>query len=173
MRAGTLSYPRGVRLLALPFSMIAAVLAGCINTDAAVFVEPTISSPAMTVMGSALGTGITSGSFHLDLHLGARASGPSTVSLVSFAILDAQMQQDIVDPLMATSSTPFPATVQPDSDVNADFTFNTGAALLPAAKGTALCASAGVVIRGTIQDSLMGATPTTRYSPVFHPSGCM
>jgi hypothetical protein len=150
---------------------------GCINTDTAIFVAPTMSAPAMTVgcpvSCTSFGFDIMNGSFHLDLHLGARASGPSTVKLVSFSILDAQMKGAIVPSLMVSSTTTFPVTVQQDSDVNADFTFSTGTGTEPSSEYSAICDPAGVVIGGSIQDSLQGATPTPVYSPVFHPSGCM
>jgi hypothetical protein len=149
-----------------------ALLLGCPNTDTAVFVAPSLDNPACTVMSSVLGTGITSGSFQLSLHLGARASGTSMVSLGKFSLLDASMKTTIVDTLNVSSTTHFPVAVAQDSTVTADFTFDTGSALLPAGDGTALCASAGVVIGGSIQDSLQdGQTPV--YSDVFHPSGCM
>jgi hypothetical protein len=162
-----------VRFLAIVIVFVGAPLLGCINTDAAVFVDPTLSAPAATVViePANQGTGIMNGAFHLDLHLGARASGPSTVKLGEFSILDAAQTGPIVSPLNVASSTAFPVTVQLDSDVNADFTFDTGVKLLPATDATPLCAAAGVVISGTIDDSLMG-TSTVTTSPVFHLGGC-
>jgi hypothetical protein len=94
------------------------------------------------------------------------------VSLGKFSLLDATMKTTIVDTLDVASTTHFPVSVAQDSTVVADFTFNTGSATLPAADGTKLCDAAGVVIGGSIQDSLQdGQTPV--YSDVFHPSGCM
>jgi hypothetical protein len=161
-----------VRFLAFPLALVAGASSlACINTDPAVFVAPTITAPAAMVVSAALGTGITNGAFNLDLHLGARASGPSTVKLGEFSILDAQQTGPIVSPLNVTSSTSFPVTVQQDSDVNAAFTFDTGSALLKSSVATQLCAAAGVVISGTIDDSLSG-TSAGATSPVFHPAGC-
>lgn len=157
-------------LLLLPAA--ASLLLGCINTDTAVFVDPTIEDPGFTVMSSVLGTGITNGAFDLSLHLGARASGTSMVSLGQFSILDATMKTTIVGALDLASSTHFPVTVEQNSTVVADFTFDTGTSLLNMSMGTELCASEGVVIGGSIQDSLMD-TQTPVYSDVFHPSGCM
>jgi hypothetical protein len=151
----------------------AAALPACINTDTAVFVDPTIAgTPTATVTSGALGAGISGGAFHLNLHLGARASGPSQVTLGEFQILDAGRKAAIVTPLLVDAgATMFPATVQPDSDLDVDFTFDTGTKTLPADVGTKLCDPAGVVIGGTIDDPLKGgATPF--YSDVFHPS-CM
>ncbi len=157
-----------MRLLAL--LLAAPPLLGCINTDPAVFVVPTLSTPAATVTEAALGTSF-SGSFNLDLHLGPRASGPSKVTLGEFSIEDAAQTTPIVSALKLTSTTTFPVTVELDSDVNADFTFGTGKGVVVSSVATQLCATAGVVISGTIQDSLMD-TSTPTFSPVFHPSGC-
>jgi hypothetical protein len=170
-----LRYPRGVRFLTMLLLLAAVPLAGCINTDTAIFVAPTISAPEADVMLAAdmLGSTLTGG-FHLDLHLGARASGSSTVSIIDFSIVDAQQQGAIVPTLNVTSSTPFPATVQQDSDVNADFTFGSGTAFLTPDAKTGLCAAAGVIIEGSFRDSLESGTSTTpAASPVFHPDGCM
>ncbi|MFT3774406.1 MAG: hypothetical protein QM820_54295 [Minicystis sp.] len=155
------------------FLMAAApLLAGCPNTDTAVFVEPSVASPTLTVAGSALGASV-SGGFTLSLHLGARASGPSAVSLGQFAIQDATQTADIVSPLTLDSgSTSLPVTVEPDSDVQVALTFDTGAKLLPADVKDKLCAAAGVVITGTLQDSLQD-TSTPVDSAVIHASGCM
>ena len=160
-----------MRFLAL--LLAAAPLLGCINTDPAVFVDPTLSAPTATVTSAPLGTTL-SGSFDLDLHLGPRASGPSTVTLGEFSIEDAAQTAPIGSSLTVASSTTFPVTVQLDSDVDADFTFGIGAdgaGTVTSTVATQLCAAAGVVISGTIHDSLMD-TSTPTVSPVFHPSGC-
>jgi hypothetical protein len=143
-----------VRLHALLLAL-AAPLLGCVNTDTAIFVDPTLSDPTATVTAGALGTSL-SGSFTLDLHLGARAAGPSTVTLGQFSLLDATQTTTIVPSLTLTDDVPFPATVDQNSDVVAHFTFNTGVDPLPATDKTALCAAGGVVVSGTIVDSLAG-----------------
>jgi hypothetical protein len=148
--------------------LAAAPLGGCINTDTAVFVDPTLDTPTLTVTSNALGTGMT-GAFHLKLHLGARASGPSTVRVGQFDILDAAQSKTIVSALALTSAPTFPVTVQPDSDVDVALTFDTGTKLLDMALGKDLCASAGVVVGGKIEDSLQD-TATQVASSVFHAS---
>ncbi len=147
------------------------MLLGCINTDTAIFVAPTLSAPEAMVSEGALGTNL-SGSFSLDLHLGARAAGPSTVTLGQFAILDATQTTTIVPALTLTDNVAFPATVQPGgSDVVAEFTFNTGVDPLPSSAKAGLCGGADVVISGAIEDSLAGrSVPVT--SPSFQPT-CM
>jgi hypothetical protein len=164
-------YAAGVRFRLLLLAA-ASLLLGCPNTDTAIFVAPTIDDAACTVSSSVLGTGITSGAFQLSLHLGARASGTSMVTLGKFSILDATMKTTIVDTLAVSSGTHFPVAVAQNSTVVVDLTFSTGTSLLPSSEGTELCASAGVVIAGSIQDSLQDEQ-TTVYSDVFHPSGCM
>lgn len=153
--------------------LVAASLAvgasGCVNTDAAVFVDPSIASPAATVTAGALGTNLVA-SFQLKLHLGARASGPSSLSVQTFEIASADRARSIVAPLAATSTTKLPVEVAPDSDVTVDFTFDSGAAPRPEDEAALLCAAEGIRIAGTLQDSLEdGATPVV--SEVFH-AGC-
>jgi hypothetical protein len=159
-----------VRFLALLLAVTPVL--GCINTDPTIFVEPTLSAPAATVASSVLGTGITGGSFQLDLHLGPRASGPSTVTLGEFSIEDAAQTAPIVPSLTVASTPQFPVTVGLDSTVDTSFTFGTGADLLAPSVAAQLCAAAGVVISATINDSLQEGKPTVAVSPIFHPSGC-
>jgi hypothetical protein len=153
-------------LLALPL-----LLAACVNTDAAVFVEPTIESPTATVAGGALGVTI-SGKFTLKLHLGPRASGPSTVALGAFSILDSKQSAAITSVQLGSSSTQFPVTVDLDSDVSAALPFSLGSKTLPVGDKAKLCDAASVVIGGTIQDSLLGGS-TPFFSAIVHPAGCM
>lgn len=148
---------------------LAPLLTGCPNTDTAIFVDPTIETPAAEISSSALGTSVK-GSFKLNLHLGARASGPSTVSMPTFAVQDAKRTVSATIPT-DSGSTPFPITVEPDSDVVVSVTFDTGTKLLDANLGTALCDPEGVIITGTIQDSLQQGG-TTVESAVFPATGC-
>jgi hypothetical protein len=154
---------------ALPLAALLVVVAGC-NTDPAVFVEPSVKSPKLAVMGGALGVSVT-GSFELAFHLGARAADSSSVTVGEFEIVTGDDKSPIVSPLPLSSNEHFPVTVDQDSDVSVDFTFDSGKNPLPVADEGPLCAPAGVVIKGTIQDSLRGsATPV--FSPTFDPSGC-
>ncbi|XXX75270.1 hypothetical protein WMF30_47245 [Sorangium sp. So ce134] len=153
----------------LAAAALASLASGCIDTDAAVFVEPSIAAPEAIVSSSALGTGLQA-SFALRLHLGPRASGPSRVAVRAFEISSADQKTAIVAPLPAETTTALPVEVAPDSDVTVAFTFDTGAAgtTLPAEAAAALCAAEGIRITGAIEDSLEdGATPVA--SAVFHP----
>jgi hypothetical protein len=159
----------GMSKLSLLFALVPALfLIGC-NTDAAVFVDPTVESPKVSVQGGALGVGV-SGSFELDLHLSARASGTSTVKLGEFE-LDTADKDPIVSPLPIEGDKTFPLTVDQDSDVTVHFTFDSGKDPLPAAKKDALCGKSGLAIKGTIEDSLAGSS-TPVFSATFDPSGC-
>ncbi|WP_437711834.1 hypothetical protein WMF45_41470 [Sorangium sp. So ce448] len=152
----------------LAAAALAITASGCINTDAAVFVEPSIAAPGATVSSNALGTGLTA-SFALELHLSARASGPSRVAVRTFAITSADQKTSIVEPLPVETTAALPVEVAPDSDVTVAFTVDTGAqgATLPADAAAALCAAEGIRITGAIEDSLEdGATPVA--SAVFH-----
>ncbi|MFS8070689.1 MAG: hypothetical protein ACMG6S_30355, partial [Byssovorax sp.] len=73
---------------------------------------------------------------------------------------------------IGTTSTQFPVTVDLDSDVSAALTFDLGNKLLPIEVKGQLCDPAGVIISGTIQDSLLGSA-TPFFSWVVHPTGCM
>ncbi|WP_437990913.1 hypothetical protein [Sorangium sp. So ce145] len=152
----------------LAAAALAVMASGCINTDAAVFVEPSIAAPEATVSSNALGTGLTA-SFALELHLSARASGPSRVAVRTFAITSADQKTSIVEPLPVETTAALPVEVAPDSDVTMAFNVDTGAqgGTLPAEVAAALCAPEGIRITGAIEDSLEdGATPVA--SAVFH-----
>lgn len=148
------------------------LLAGCPNTDTAVFVAPAIESPTLDVTKGLLGTSVK-GSFTLTLHLGARASGPSDVSDLSIDIRDAN-DASITDitALLDAGATQFPVRVEQDSDVDVAMTFDSGSKPIEDALATKLCDPAGVSIGGTIKDSLQdSATPVG--SDVIHATGCM
>ena len=84
----------------------------------------------------------------------------------------ALIKSEITSVQLGKSTTEFPVTVDLDSDVDATLPFDLGSKTLPAETKTKLCAEAGVVVRGTIQDSLLGgATPF--FSPIVHPTGCL
>jgi hypothetical protein len=151
-------------------------LLGCVNTDPAVFVDPTMSSPSLTVgTVSVLEMGITAASFSLDLHLGARAAGPATVKLVGFSVLDSTMANELVPTLEVEAASGYEdgvATVEQNSDLVTSFALPPMTPeMLTSAQIMTLCAAGEVVISGTFSDSLKG-TNTTVYSPAFTPSGC-
>jgi hypothetical protein len=146
-----------------------AGLAGC-NTDTAVFVDPTVETPKVAVQAGLLGVGV-SGSFTLDLHLGARASGSSTVTLGEFELVTGKDKSPVVSPLPLVGDKDFPLTVDQDSDVLVHFTFDSGKNPLPQSDEPALCGAGGVAVKGTIQDSLAGSS-TPVFSASIDPSGC-
>ena len=159
-----------MRSASLALLVLTSAAIGCPNTDAAVFVDAHVEAPALQVESLALGTRV-SGSFDLTLHLGARASDTSEVSVESFAVLGAAQTTEILAPLQATTTTTFPVSVEQDSDETVHFTFDTGNTLLPADDKAAICGAGGLRIKAVIQDSLQGgAVPVI--SDVFQPSGC-
>jgi hypothetical protein len=159
------------RLLLLPGLYVFCLSSACVNTDAAVFVEPTVNKPEATVSTSALGVGLK-GSFQLSLHLGPRATGSSQVTPESFTILDAGKKASIVSALPASTEVALPVAVELDSDVDIPFTFDTGAKPLESGTKAKLCDAAGIVLGGAIKDSLQDHA-TLFASAVFHPQGCM
>src|SRR5262249_60696592 len=98
-------YPAGVRSFIFLASglLLSALSTACVNTDAAVFVEPHVANPAATVTGGALGVSLT-GSFDLTLHLGPRASGASMVTPGAVKILDAKQMGELVSSLPVTTT---------------------------------------------------------------------
>jgi len=163
-------------LTSSPLAIVAALafpLAGCPNTDPAVFIDPTISSPSLTVgMPSVLVTGITSGGFTLDLHLGARAAGPDTVKLGEFSLLNGSMSDTFVPSLQVNAGSGYTngsAVVDQNSDLVTAFTLSTQE--LSSSTSSAICGAGGVVFEGSIDDSLKGTTVPV-YSDIFQPSGC-
>jgi hypothetical protein len=147
-----------------------------VNTDTAVFVDAKITGPSATITASNVGGfgAKLDGAFILSLHLGARASGASDVSLRSFSLTNAAQDTTLVDTLPVTfsdTSQHDPIAVAPDSTVPVPLTFSTGKALLSAAQQSAICKAGGLRIVGALQDSLQsGATELT--SEVFQPTGC-
>jgi hypothetical protein len=160
-----------VRPLALPLLALPLLFTACVNTDATVFVDASIESATAAVTGGALGATVE-GKIELKLHLGPRASGPSKVELGAFAILDAKQEAEITAVVLGASTTEFPVTVDLDSDVAATLPYSLGSKTVPVETKAKLCDAAGVVIRGTIQDSLLGGS-SPFFSPIIHPTGCM
>jgi hypothetical protein len=143
-----------------------AASAGC-NFDTAVFVDPEIETPAVTVGKEALGTSLK-GSFTLTLHLGARASGPSQVTLGAFSLKSADQTTAYVENLPIQASPAGSIGVAEDSDQTVQITIDTGTGLLPASAHDAICAGQ-VVVTGVIEDSL-ATSPTTVASNPFAPT---
>ena len=147
-------------------SALALTLVASCNLDAAVFVAPEIKEPALTVGKEALGTSLK-GSLVLSLHLGARASGPSEVTVGTFSLKNADQTVVHVENLPFTASPASPIGVAEDSDSTVEITIDTGSGLLLPAAHDAIC-SGQVVVSGVIQDSLAtGSTPfaSTPFTP--------
>jgi hypothetical protein len=142
---------------------------GCIDTDAAVFVEARIDSPAVAVEGSQLVTGVTGG-FTLELHLGPRASGSSSATLQSFSLVSNDGTKTIVAALGFSAAPPSPITVEPDSTALLAVTLAANDNQLATAARDAICAGP-IRVRGVIEDSLRG-TAITIDSESFSASGC-
>lgn len=158
-------------LILLPVLLLSCLSIACINTDAAIFVEPRVEKPEAEVSGGSLGVGLKV-SFQLSLHLGPRATEPSKVTPGTTTIFDAGKQEEIVPSLLVKTETPFPVVVELDSDVDVLFTFDSDTKPLSSDVKPKLCDPKGIVLGGVITDSLQDrATPFT--SAVFHPVGCM
>jgi hypothetical protein len=143
---------------------------GCIDTDAAVFVDASISNPSATVSPETLGTTLA-GRFDANLHLGPRASGPADVTLGTVSLLGADRTTTLVDVVAVATAPTFPVTVPVDGDVFVAVTFVEQDNLLEASAYGELCAAGSVVISAALDDALRGGTISVVSEP-FAPSGC-
>jgi hypothetical protein len=151
------------------FLAVGALLAaGCIDTDTAVFVDASVEAPSLTVGGGGLGVTLQ-GSFILDLHLGARASGTSQVTYSSFS-LKAADDTVLVESLPVTPDKASPVSVEPGSTVAVSFTIDTGSSTLPVDLKDRICAGQ-VKVSGVVEDSLESESSPVE-SAAFAPSGC-
>lgn len=142
---------------------------GCIDTNTAVFVAPRIEAVSLTVGRQTLGTTLQ-GSFDLMLELGARASGPSKVTLGQFSLKKADGTVAVLEQLPVSTQASLPIAVAEDSEVEVPVRVDTGGMLLPQELADAVCAGE-LAIYGAIQDSLQtGSTPVT--SLPFTVGGC-
>lgn len=148
--------------------LVLATTPAC-NLDTAIFVDGTLLAPSLSVESVLLGTKL-GGGFDLDLHLGARASGPSTTSVLSFSLVDAA-GVGLVDPLAVVADGPVQnLTIEPDTTTTIAFTVS-GDDLVPSETVDAICGAGTVQFRGTFSDSLASA-PTPLASDLFAPTGC-
>jgi hypothetical protein len=152
--------------VALSVFALALPSLGC-NTDAAVFVDPDIEEPALTVTKAALGTAV-SGSFTLTLHLSARAAGPSSVTLGTFTLKKTDGTTVLLDNVPYTADMASPVAVAEDSTTTVKLTIDSGSKLLDAAVRDAVCAG-DVVLAGVVEDSLL-TTSTPVVSDPFTPT---
>lgn len=135
-------------------------LGACIDTNPNVFVAPSIDLPTLFVNGTALGTTVT-GTFSLSLDLGARASGPSSVTLGSFSIQSADGETTLVEVLPITFDPASPVDVAEGTEVTVDAAIDSGTKPLDAGIYDALCGQS-IIITGVIEDSLeVGSTPVS------------
>ena len=151
-------------------AIAALLLCGCPDTDAAVFVEPSIEGPAATLQMSALVAALD-GSFTLNLHLGPRASGQSLAQLKQLSLTSQDRSATLISPLEVTTDPSFPVTVEVDSDVTVAISFAAENNQAELSLVPALCDPNGIVIVGALDDSLRGATVPVASAP-FQVQSC-
>ncbi|MBM4375805.1 MAG: hypothetical protein FJ095_12030 [Deltaproteobacteria bacterium] len=149
--------------------LLALLATGCIDTDAAVFVDAALVEPALAIAGSSLATGL-GGDVTLTLHLGPRASGPSTSTLLAVSLVTADGQGTLASTLGFTSSPTLPTAVGVDDTVAVGLDFDPKDNALPASATATVCAGS-VRLRAVVDDSLRGS-PVTVDSEPFAVSGC-
>jgi hypothetical protein len=152
-------------------SVLAAIFsASCVNTDTAIFVEAGVESPSLGVVDGPLGATLDGG-FDLTLRLGARASGPSETTFVSFSIKSADDTQVIVEDVPVTSGVSSPVTVEPDGEeVVISFTIEQDGDVIPSELVDTLCA--GEVVYSVVVDDSLATTTTLATSEPFTVAGC-
>jgi hypothetical protein len=135
------------------------ISSGCIDTDPAVFVDPDLENPSLTVSEKALGVEL-GGSFEITLHLGARASGDSTVAFDAFS-LETEDGTVVLESLPVSTNTNLPVTVPAGGDdVVVAFDISTGDTLLESDMKDALCGQALVL------SVILDASLATQATPV-------
>lgn len=158
----------------LGFAALAAITlltGGCIDTDATVFVEPTVEGVSMTLEESSLAAAVRGG-FTVRLRLGSRAADASTVNLRGFSVTDAARAGTVVDRLSVSASPPFPIIVGVDEEVVVTVSFDTTDNTFDPALADALCDPAGVVVVGAFDGSLRGGGVDAASAPVVV-EGCL
>ena len=126
---------------------------GCIDTDATVFVEPTVESAQLDATQSSLAVGLK-GSFLVRLRLGSRAADTSEVSLKGFSVIAGD--QTIVDSLKVVAAPSFPVAVGVDTEVLVDVTFSETDNTIETSAYSILCSGGGAQIVGVFDGSLRG-----------------
>jgi hypothetical protein len=158
---------RGSLPLRALVACVALAASGC-SIDTAVFVTGDLASVSVEVQSSALGAAL-GGGFDLELYLGERASGPSTITLDAFRLTTVGGDA-LVDPLPLSTPLTFPLTVEPTVGVTVPFVIDPGPDLISTAERDALCAAGQVVVRGSFRDSLQTASTLVVSDPV--PPSC-
>jgi hypothetical protein len=148
--------------------MAALSMVGCFDPDVAVYVDATVSAPSAAVEMSGL-VAAMSGSLQLDMHLGPRAEGASTVSLQSLSVTNADRTTTLLDVFAATPEPQFPLEVGVNSDVGVTFTATAADNQLEPEARDELCGAGGLVYVVVLDDSLRGGSVTAA-SEVFTPT---
>lgn len=151
-------------------AVVAFGASGCIDTDAAVFVDGSVDNAAATVQSSALSAGL-GGQFALNFHLGARASSDSEVTLRSVSLENAARSQTLAPSLKVASAPAFPVVVPRGGDSQVQINYSADDNLFEVSALSALCDPAGIVVSIIFDDALLGATAVAHSQP-FVVQGC-
>lgn len=132
-------------------------LASCSPDTEALEVAPSISEVIFSVEKSAFGSaddpqGTPKGQFTLSLKLGPNASGPTEVTVQSFAIVDTNQQLLLPLPVQSSAQKVFSMKVNSTQQFIYTLNYDKPQKIGP------LCAAKQVLISGTILDSARGKT---------------
>ncbi|HQP37933.1 MAG TPA: hypothetical protein PLI95_22275 [Polyangiaceae bacterium] len=150
----------------------------CCAIEDAVAVSASLDNPSLTVSQPPGGlVSNLSGSFSISMELGNRASDPSDVALVSFSLVRASDEADLLGkPLSFVSSPASPVRLSPGDSATVHVSIVSPSSEdkpleLSKELAAAVCSAGSVKIVGTLRDSAMAATVQLA-SPPFTPSGC-
>jgi hypothetical protein len=150
-------------------ALIALSALGC-GSKGAVSLGANVQNPELLIEQLTLGPHL-SGGFELRLELGSEATGNTSVSLESFALVRASDQSALVAPLPAApQGVEFPLDVPKGQTKLVSFVLD-DQLVIDSAQRDSICAEP-VEIVGSVRDSLSGGESTPLRSISFTISGC-
>lgn len=150
--------------LVAPLALLSLLaLSGCVE-EPGVFLEASVTSPALTVDATDLTTEI-SGSFGIELSLGDLAPEATTVKLGTFSLK--RGGEVLLNPLDMTANPEFPVEVGVGKSKHVDMTIENPEG--DPELGASLCSSELRIV-GTLTDTLGDDRPVTLESASFRPS---
>jgi hypothetical protein len=151
-----------MQLRFLSVSLVGLVASACSGDKSLVALSAKVESPSLTVESSAVGADAMGG-FDLVMALGEYASEATEVSLGSFSIV--RDDAELLSPLSLAGAN-FPVSLGIGKKVTLPLTFE---ASPDPAIADELC-QGGLVLEGTLMDSLSNNHPTPVKSPPFSAS---
>jgi hypothetical protein len=171
-----------IRFRSILLLLALSIGTSCSANKDAVAVSASIANASVAVAKTAAGlVSNLSGGFDVYLELGARASGPTDVTLVTFSLVRAETNQPLLTsgkPLSVVSSGASPIHLNPGDKASVHLDISASGAQGKAtpmeitnADLTAICGAGSLKILGQLKDSSMGDA-TSVASMGISPTGC-